>query len=84
MSVMLRPRAIEVKPLEDYKLFVIFSSGEKKIFDLKDKIDHVFFSPLKDEKVFRTVHANGITVEWEGEIDVCPDELYFNSVFIED
>ena len=81
---MLRPRVIEVKPLGDYKLYVVFDSGEKKIFDLKDKINHVFFSPLKDDKVFKTVHTNGITVEWEGEIDVCPDELYYNSVIIQE
>lgn len=79
---MLRPKAIEVKPLEDYKLFIVFNSGERKIFDLKDKINHVFFAPLKDENVFKTVHINGITVEWEGEIDVCPDELYYDSVSV--
>jgi hypothetical protein len=77
---MLRPRVIEVKTLENYKILVVFNSGEKKKFDLKDKINHVFFAPLKDEKVFNTVHTNGIMVEWDGEIDVCPDELYFNSI----
>lgn len=81
---MLRPSAIEVKPLKDYKIFIVFNNGEKKIFDLKDKIEYVFFSPLKDEKVFKTVHTNRITVEWEGEIDVCPDELYYDSKIIEE
>jgi hypothetical protein len=81
--MMLRPKAIEVKPLDDYKLYIVFNSGEEKIFDLKDKINHIFFAPLKDETVFKTVHTNGITVEWDGEIDICPDELYYNSVCTE-
>lgn len=80
---MLRPKAIEVKPLEEYKIYLLFNSGERKIFDLKNKIDHVFYSPLKDERVFKTVHTNGVTVEWDGEIDVCPDELYYDSVLVD-
>lgn len=63
---MLRPRAIEVKPLENYKIFVGFNNSEKKIFNMANKINHIFFAPLKDEKVFNTVHTNGITVEWDG------------------
>ena len=30
----MRPRAIDVKPLQDYKLLITFSNNEKKIFDV--------------------------------------------------
>lgn len=76
---MLRPTAIDVSPLDEYKILIIFNNGEKKILDLSDRINHPFFASLKEKKVFKTVHVNGITVEWEGEIDICPDELYYDS-----
>jgi len=79
---MLRPKAIEVKPLKDYKLYIVFNNGEKRVYNLRDKVNHAFFSSLKDENVFKTVHTNGITVEWDGEVDICPDDLYYNSVVV--
>lgn len=80
---MLRPKPIDVKPLDDYKLLLLFDSGEKKLFDVKERLNHIFFAPLRDENVFKTAHVNGITVEWTGDIDICPDELYYNSTNIE-
>jgi len=80
---MLRPRAITVKPIENYKLLLEFNNGEERIFDVTNKMDHIFYKSLKDINVFRTVHTNGITVEWDGEIDICPDELYFDSILVE-
>lgn len=79
---MLRPKAIDVKPLDNYELLITFNNGEKKLFNLKDRLDDVFFAPLKDKNIFRTVHTNGITIEWDGDIDVCPDELYYDSVSV--
>jgi len=77
---MLRPKAIEVKALNDYKIFVIFNNGEKKVFNLKNKLHHPFYADLIDEEIFKSVHTNGYTVEWDGEIDICPDELYNDSI----
>ncbi len=76
---MLRPRAKEAKPLADYKILVIFDTGEKKIYDIKPQLSHVFFAPLIDESLFKTVRANGITIEWDNDIDICPDDLYYGS-----
>jgi hypothetical protein len=38
--------------------------------------------PSDNYELFKTVHTNGFTVEWEQEIDLCPDELYYESVSI--
>lgn len=79
---MLRPRVIEVKPTENYELYLKFNNGEEKILDMKEKLNHIFFEPLKIKEIFNTVHTNGITVEWDQEIDLCPDELYYESVSV--
>ena len=44
---MLRPRPIEVKPLEDYLLSVSFSNGENKIFDVKLMISDTWFGEIR-------------------------------------
>ena len=77
------PCAIEVKPLEDYKLLVTFENGEKKVYDVKPLIRGDWFGKIKDMNVFNTVHIVGISVDWEEGQDVCPDDLYYNSVLAE-
>lgn len=76
----MRPKAIAVKPLEDYKLFVTFDNGETKIYDATPLIKGDWFGQLKDPNVFKTVHVAGLSVEWEGGQDICPDDLYYSSV----
>ncbi len=72
----------KVKTLPDYKLFITFDNKEKRIFDMKPYLEDKYFSPLKDMSKFKTAKINPITIEWDGEIDICPDELYFNSVLL--
>ena len=76
---MLRPTAISVVPLPDYRLLVEFDNGEKGTFDVKPYIKGSWFGELQDQSVFQSVSANGVTVEWEGGQDICPDELYYGS-----
>jgi len=80
---MLRPCAKEVKPLDDYKILLTFDTGEKKIYNMAPRLKDIFFSPLKDKSLFETVKVNGITVEWDNDIDLCPDDLYYNSFILE-
>jgi len=70
---------VEVKPLENYKLFLLFDNNEKRIFDVTPYLEDEFFAPLKNLVIFNSVKINPITVEWNGEIDICPDDLYYNS-----
>ncbi|GHV03001.1 hypothetical protein FACS189485_04990 [Spirochaetia bacterium] len=71
---------VSVTPLEDYKLSLTFDNAEKKIFDVKPYLEDTYYAPLKNLTIFRSVKINPITVEWLNEIDICPDELYYNSV----
>ena len=42
-----------VRPLDDFKLWVRFNTGETKIFDFKPFLDYPAFAPLADKDVFR-------------------------------
>jgi len=70
---------IDVKPLEPYRLFITFNNKEQRIFDVAPYLSDSFFAPLRNTTIFQTVKINLLTVEWAGGIDICPDELYYNS-----
>ncbi len=70
-----------VRPLDGYKLWVRFSTGEAKICDFKELLDSPAFSPLKDKRLFNSVYLDyGVTVWNEGEIDIAPEYLYQNGI----
>ena len=75
----MRPKAIDVKTLEDYKLEILFNNNEKKIFDVKPYLKFKKFQELRDITKFNTVKVAGLSIEWDNGIDICPDELYNNS-----
>ena len=70
---------IEVKPLLHYQLLITFDNNERRIFDVTPYLDDNFFAPLRNPVIFKTVKINPISIEWIGGIDICPDELYYNS-----
>lgn len=76
---MLRPTATNVSATNDYKLIIEFDSGEKKLFDVSPYITGNWYSELADANYFKSVFANGFTVEWPHGQDLCPDEIYYNS-----
>lgn len=76
----MRPKAIDVKILEDYKLEILFDNNQKRIFDVKPYFKFKIFKELQDIKKFATVKIAGLSIEWENGADICPDELYNNSV----
>jgi len=75
----MRPRAIDVKPLEDYRLLIKFSNGEEKVFDVKPYLEDKVFFELKNKELFKTVKVGGLSIEWANGLDICPDELYNQS-----
>ena len=75
----MRPRAIDVKILNNYELEIKFDNGERKIFDVKPYFKFKIFSELKDFEKFKKVQISGLSIEWKNGADICPDELYNNS-----
>lgn len=77
---MLRPTVKEVSVMENYNLHLVFDNGEVRCFDVKPYISGNWYCELSDVSYFSSVFANGYTVEWAHGQDICPDELYYNSV----
>ena len=77
---MLRPTAVRVRPCGDYTLIVTFDNGQEKRFDVKPYIKGSWYGELKDEGYLKSVRTNGFSVEWSHGQDICPDELWEDSV----
>lgn len=78
----IRPRAISVTPLENYRLLLTFDNHERKIFDVTPYIRGNWFGELKEPEVFKSVRIAGLSVEWPNGQDICPDCLYDDSVSV--
>ena len=70
---------IKVKTLKEYKLLITFDNKEQRVFDVAPYLSDSFFAPLSNPAIFNSVKVNPVSLEWAGEIDICPDELYYNS-----
>ena len=69
------PRAMAVEQLEGYRPLVTFEDSERRVYDANPLIRGDWFGELRDPAIFATVHVAGLSVEWAGGQDVCPDEL---------
>jgi hypothetical protein len=70
---------IEVKPLENYQLYLKFEDNQEGIVDLEQFVEFEgVFNPLKDLDYFRTVKLNPDwgTIYWDNGADLDPDVLY--------
>ena len=75
----MNPRVKAVVAKDDYKLEITFTSGEVGIFDCRHLLGFGVFSELEDMHYFRQARAEGGTVVWPHEQDICPDTLYVDS-----
>lgn len=71
------PIPIEVKPLENYRLWVKYSDGVEGVVDLSDLVDKGVFALWNDYQEFQKVHIGPSSeIAWSEEIDMCPDAIY--------
>ena len=70
---------IDVKPLDNYRLFLKFENDEEKIFDVTPYLEIGKFQELKDEKLFKTVRVSFDSIEWDNQLDLDPELLYEKS-----
>jgi hypothetical protein len=54
----------EAKYLGDYKISLIFNTGESKIVDLSEQLNGKVFEPLKDKSYFQSFKIKYNTIEW--------------------
>ncbi len=74
---------ISVKPLDDYKLLLVFEPREKRIFDVTPYLNTGKFAELRNPSVFHTVKVKFDTIEWSNQLDIDPEFLYDKSVKFE-
>jgi len=77
---MMNPRVRDVAARDDYKLEIIFTNGETRVFDCSHLLDFGVFTEFRDVNYFKQARAEGGTVVWPHEQDICPDTLYEDSV----
>ena len=75
----MNPRIKDAKALDDYLLDLIFTNGERGMYDCKPLLDFGVFTELRDYSYFKMVRVAGGTVAWPHEQDICPDTLYIDS-----
>jgi len=77
------PDIIGVMALDNYLLYLKFDTNEEKIYDMKNLIDtNKFYNKLKDTKYFKEVEPRGDSVQWQNGEDVSPENLYYDSIDI--
>ncbi|MCL1947947.1 MAG: DUF2442 domain-containing protein [Chitinivibrionia bacterium] len=81
--------AVEVTPLDNYFLRVVFSNGETRIFDFKPHLNCTVFAPLREKTFFDTVKIQFDTAFWAykwnikgvtDNIDIAPELMYWDGI----
>lgn len=75
----MNPRVKEVSASDDYKLYLVFSNGERGIYDCSDLLEFGVFKEFKNKNYFVQAKVIDGTVAWPHEQDICPDTLYLDS-----
>jgi hypothetical protein len=73
------PFVVAAEPHDDYTLTLTFESGEKRLFDMRPRLDTEVFRPLKNLDIFYRVKVVYGSLEWPGERDLAYDMLYAKS-----
>lgn len=77
----LAPKVVDVEPLEDHRLKLLFASAEVRIFDAKPYLDKGgVFEALFDTEAFAEVWVEAGSVEWASGAGLSYATLYEKSV----
>ena len=75
----MNPRVKEVIPLKNYRLELVFTNDEIRIFDMKPYLEKGIFKELKRLDLFNSVRPFLGSIQWKNGQDLCPDTLYMES-----
>jgi hypothetical protein len=76
----MNPRVVKVSPRNDYKLYLTFTTGEEKVFDMTPYLEKGMFKELKNPSIFNSVHPFLGSIQWNNGLDLCPDTLYLGGM----
>ena len=70
-------RPIEVKALENFRIWIRYDDGTEGEVDLSDLAGRGVFKAWNDTTFFTSVRlASHGAIEWGSDIDICPDAMY--------
>ena len=70
-------KAIEVKPLSGYRIWLRYTDGVTGEVDLSHLAGRGVFKVWADRRVFEAVYVDQSgAIAWSEAIDLCPDALY--------
>jgi hypothetical protein len=73
----MKVRPIEVKVLDNYKIWIKYSDGKKGKIDLSSYVGKGVFKSWGNYDFFRSVNIGEHgEIAWGSKIDLCPDSLY--------
>jgi hypothetical protein len=71
---------VAVSPGADYTVIIDFDNGEQRLLDVKPYLADPFWAKLSQPAFFAQVAIEGPSIGWPGDVDIDPEEVYFNSV----
>ena len=74
------PKLKEARALNDHNLLLLFSNGEKKLYDFTPNFSHPYYKALSNQSLFRNFTVNDGEIEWATGQDFCPHTLYDRGV----
>ncbi len=74
------PKILNAEASGDKILTIVFTNGEKKIYDVSRLWTNEMFAPLKNPSFFKNVkiEKGGYAVYWNDNIDISEYELWKN------
>ncbi|WP_271273261.1 DUF2442 domain-containing protein [Aliamphritea hakodatensis] len=76
----MNPEVIDVFPIDNYRLRIVFSDNAVKEFDVSPYLDKGVFRALNNREYFARARVAFGAVEWPDGQDFSKDTLYLNSV----
>lgn len=71
------PRAVEVRALQDDRIWLRYDDGTEGEVNLSDVAGHGVFRAWNDPAFFESVRLGSHgAIEWGTDIDICPDAMY--------
>ncbi len=71
------PNLTDVKPLENYRLWVKYSDGIKGVTDLSNLVGKGVFALWRDYAEFQKAHlGTSGEIAWNDEVDIDADAVY--------
>lgn len=71
---------VSAEALPDFRVRVVFDTGELGIFDCKNLLSDPFWHRLSDPAFFRLVRAAYGTLAWPDDIDIAPEDVWEGTV----